>query len=129
MALRVPYALAGFGGIAERRIAREGFGVGQPGSGQGEAVLVGATDLDQGRKRIAEGLGLRWYPTIEAVLADPSVDAVFIATDNASHYALAMTSLTAGKHVIVEKPMATNLAHAQELVETAAARGLSLSIT
>jgi len=128
MALRVPYALAGFGGIAERRIAREGFGVGQPGSGQGEAVLVGATDLVQGRRQAAENLGLRWFPTAEAVLADPSMEAVFIATDNASHYALAMTSLAAAKHVIVEKPMATNLAHAQELVETAAARGLSLAV-
>lgn len=128
MAGKVRYALIGFGGIAERRIAAEGFGAGHPDSAPPEAELVGATDLVQGRREAVEGLGLRWYATAEAVLADASVEAVFIATDNASHHPLALRSLEAGKAVIVEKPMATRLEEARELVETAAARRLSLSV-
>jgi len=128
MARQVRYALIGFGGIAERRIAAEGFGTGRPASARGEAELIGATDLVQGRRQAAENLGLRWFPTAEAVLADPSVEAVFIATDNASHHPLAMKALDAGKHVLVEKPMATRLEQAQALVEAAAARGLSLTV-
>ncbi len=57
---------------------------------------------------------------LDAVLADPAVEAVVIATPPQSHYLLAKRALQAGKHVLVEKPLATRLKDAQELAELAA---------
>jgi predicted dehydrogenase len=58
---------------------------------------------------------------LDAVLVDPSVEAVVIATPPQTHHALAKRALAAGKHVLVEKPLATRLADAYELAELAAA--------
>lgn len=53
------------------------------------------------------------------VFADASIDAVAIATPVASHYGLVKAALTAGKHVLVEKPLASSVAEATELVTLA----------
>jgi predicted dehydrogenase len=74
----------------------------------------------------------RRYPAIrcrtsyERVLADPKLDAVAIATPVATHYALASAALEAGKHVFVEKPLAASYEEAEQLVEIARRRGLTL---
>jgi predicted dehydrogenase len=60
----------------------------------------------------------------QAVLEDPSVDGVIIATPAASHFALARQALDAGKHVFVEKPLATKVSEVDELARSAAARKL-----
>src|SRR4051794_868899 len=70
--------------------------------------------------------GVRTSADFEEVLADPTVDAVSIATPPATHYPLAKRALEAGKHVLVEKPLATCAAEAVELMELAASRGLVL---
>jgi predicted dehydrogenase len=62
--------------------------------------------------------------THQAVLDDPSVDGVVIATPAASHFALAKQVLEAGKHVFVEKPLATKVAEVDELSRCAAERNL-----
>jgi predicted dehydrogenase len=64
----------------------------------------------------------------EEVLADPNVDAVIIATPAASHFALAKQALAAGKHVFVEKPMATKAAEVDELAAFASARKLTIMV-
>src|SRR5262249_27752928 len=51
----------------------------------------------------------------DAALSDASVDAVVIATPSSTHHALGRAALSAGKHVMVEKPIATTVAHAEEL--------------
>ncbi len=56
----------------------------------------------------------------EAVLADPEIDAVVIATPAATHFELARAALQAGKNVFVEKPMATTAAEVDELARVAA---------
>jgi predicted dehydrogenase len=61
------------------------------------------------------------------VLAHPEVEAVAVATPAASHGALAAAALRAGKHVLVEKPLATSQKEAEELVRLAEANGRTLS--
>jgi predicted dehydrogenase len=56
----------------------------------------------------------------DALLLDPRVQAVSIATPPSTHYDLARRALEAGKHVMVEKPLATSAGHAEELIELAA---------
>ena len=125
----VRYGMIGFGGIAENRLAREGFGCDAarvpPLSA---AVLVGATDVNPARRRAACALGLRWYPDAQALLADPDIDAVVVATNNRTHATLACQALDAGKAVLVEKPLATTAREAQALVRRARRRGLSLAV-
>src|SRR5215208_2328827 len=54
------------------------------------------------------------------LLEDPELDAVHICTPNALHFPMAKAALAAGKHVICEKPLATSVAEASELVTRAA---------
>ena len=126
---KVKYALIGFGGIAENRVAKEGFACD---AGRFRplrfAKLVGATDLNPVRESAAKALGLAWYRSLDEVLADDSIDAVYVATNNLSHVPLAVRALKAGKHVIVEKPMATSVADARNLAKLAKSKGLSLTV-
>jgi predicted dehydrogenase len=62
--------------------------------------------------------------THQTVLEDPSVDGVVIATPAASHFSLARDALDAGKHVFVEKPLATKVAEVDELSNRAAKQNL-----
>jgi predicted dehydrogenase len=69
---------------------------------------------------------VRATPDLSDVLDDPAVEAVVIATPPQSHYAIAKAALEAGKHVLVEKPLATNFADACELAAIAEAEDLVL---
>ena len=60
----------------------------------------------------------------DSVLADPAVHAVIVATPAASHFTFAQRALQAGKHVFVEKPLATRTSEVDELGAEAARRGL-----
>ncbi len=126
---KVKYGIVGFGGIAENRIAKEGFACDRTRFAPLEkAELVAATDCNQTRKSAAEALGLKWYATQEAMFADPEIQAVYVATNNASHAAIAAAALKACKHVIVEKPIATTIEDAAFLVKLASEKHLSLSV-
>ncbi len=75
---------------------------------------------------------LRLYPAIaghaeiDAALDDPAVDAVALATPPRTHYELAAKAIAAGKHVLVEKPLAENSRDAADLCEKARAAGVRL---
>ena len=76
-----------------------------------DAKLVAFYDLNAARaKALAEQYGGRAYESVEALLADPNVDAVSVCSANASHAEITVAALEAGKHVLCEKPMATTLA-------------------
>jgi predicted dehydrogenase len=62
--------------------------------------------------------------SLETLLDDPELTAVVLATPVATHVELASAAIAAGKHVLVEKPLATSLADARRLVEEAAAAGV-----
>ena len=91
---KIKYALVGFGGIAENRVAKEGYACDRNRfKALKSAELVAATDVNAARKGAAEALGLKWYDTLDAVLADKSIDAVYIATNNASHAEIAIKAM------------------------------------
>ena len=127
---KVRYGIVGFGGIAENRIAKEGFALdrGRFGDVDLPMVLLGATDLNQNRKAAALALGLKWFDSYEHMLASEGIDAIYVATSNSTHFPLAMQALQAGKHVLVEKPMTTTVAHARALCDYANSGHLSLAV-
>ena len=72
--------------------------------------------------------GCRTTDAPEPVFADPTVDAVVIATPARTHFTLAQDALQAGKHVFVEKPLAMDIAEARTLVDLGAAQGRVLRV-
>ncbi len=76
---------------------------------------------------------LNYYPEIKTTkdgedLINDDTDAVVIATPVHTHYSLAKKALLAGKHVMVEKPLTSQILHAQELVDLAKSKGLTLMV-
>ncbi len=126
---KIRYGIIGFGGIAENRIAKEGFGADRSRfDGHPLAELIGVTDVNAARKDAAGELGLRWYGSVEDILHDPEVEAVFIATNNLSHAPLAEEAMQAGKHCLIEKPIATTVEDAKRMQELARQNRLSLAV-
>lgn len=72
--------------------------------------------------------GVKFYREFSAVLSDASVTAVALATPAVTHYELAKTALEAGKDVLVEKPLAVEVKHGEELVRIAEANGRILMV-
>ncbi len=71
---------------------------------------------------------LALYHNASELIAGNNVDAVVVATPVSSHFDLAMAALNAGKHVLVEKPIASNSEQAKQLIEVADKRGLVLMV-
>ena len=92
------------------------------------ARVAGVADRSPERRAFVSGK----YPAVrtleghEQLLADPEVEAVIVATPAATHGRLALEALEAGKHVLVEKPLAMSVAEAEALVAAAKARNLVL---
>ncbi len=89
-------------------------------------VAIGSRDL--GRSTAFAGrFGIEHaHGSYEELFADPDVDVVYIATPHNAHYPCALASLRAGKHTLVEKPLALNATQATELAELAAAQEVFL---
>ncbi|MBR0930444.1 Gfo/Idh/MocA family oxidoreductase [Bradyrhizobium diazoefficiens] len=92
--------------------------------------VVSVSDLSSGRLGAVKQL----YPAVETtsryddLLNDTSIDAIAIATPVHTHYELALAALRAGKHVLVEKPLATSAELVTRLIEEADRRGLTLMV-
>ena len=74
--------------------------------------LAGICDLDEDRAQaVANGVGgVPVWTRLDDVLADPDVDAIAIATPARTHHPITLAALDAGKHVMVEKPLADTIA-------------------
>ena len=70
--------------------------------------------------------GTKGYATVEELCRDKDVEAVWVATPNRFHCEHAIAAMRAGKHVIVEKPMAISLEEADRMVETSRKEGVTL---
>ncbi|MDX3908176.1 MAG: Gfo/Idh/MocA family oxidoreductase, partial [Pigmentiphaga sp.] len=91
--------------------------------------LAAAFDLRaDALERFAQDYGGTTHGTIESLLADPSIQAVYIATPHELHAEQTIAALRAGKHVLVEKPMATSVADCGAMASAAAAAGRVLMV-
>lgn len=89
-------------------------------------VAVYSRTQEKGAALAAEYGAQKVYTDMDAFLADPEVNVVYIATPNLLHYAQARKALLAGKHVILEKPFTTKVSDARELVRIAKEKHLLL---
>lgn len=69
------------------------------------------------------------HDTLEALLADPAVEAVYVATPPVTHKELALQVIAAGKPLCLEKPMAMNRAECEEIVAAARQQGVPVYVT
>lgn len=117
--LRVGIAGTGFIGSVHARAAR-----------LAGARLVGvAASSAAGSAQAAAALGAeRGYPTSEALAADPDIDVLHVCTPNHLHVPLTEAALAAGKHVVCEKPLATDAAGARLLLTAAEAAGVQSAV-
>lgn len=80
------------------------------------------------KERRSEGEGLFVYETEEAMLADPDIDVVLIATPNDCHKPIAIRAMHAGKNVISEKPVTLSSADLLEMENAAKETGKLLTV-
>jgi predicted dehydrogenase len=93
-----------------------------------DAELAAIYDDSPERLRSAgETYGVRkLYNNVEKLFQAEEIEAVIITSENAKHHALALAAAEAGKHIIVEKPIANNLRDADEMVLKAERKGVKL---
>ncbi|HEY3824859.1 MAG TPA: Gfo/Idh/MocA family oxidoreductase, partial [Bryobacteraceae bacterium] len=93
--------------------------------GNVEVAGIAARTAEQARA-LADELSIdRATSDYRELLADPSIDAVHICTPNSLHFPMAKAALEAGKHVLCEKPLATSVAEAREMIRLAMERNLA----
>jgi predicted dehydrogenase len=97
---------------------------------QADCEMIWGVDLKEENlaKAKAHYPSVRYTADVEEVWKDPAVELVIIATPPSSHLPLALAALEAGKHVFVEKPLATTSADAQRMVDAAKKAGKMLFV-
>lgn len=115
--IRVAVVGAGYWGSRHVRVLRSTTGIAAVSAVDPRFTRIGneSQEIDH---------GVTTYPCIEEAL--PHVDAVVIAAPPASHEQLGLKAIAAGRHVLIEKPMASTTAGARRLVEAASAVGVLL---
>ncbi|HEX2698059.1 MAG TPA: Gfo/Idh/MocA family oxidoreductase, partial [Anaerolineales bacterium] len=95
---------------------------------QGAQLIAVADILENRARHFADTYGARPYFDYHELLADPEIDIVNICTPSGLHANMAVEALQAGKHVIVEKPMAMNPADARRMIAAARAADRKLCV-
>ena len=90
-----------------------------------EVAAVGSRTLSNAQE-FAKTFGGTAYGCYEELVADPTVDAIYVATPHPSHKENVITALNAGKPVLCEKPFAVNANEAREMVAAAEKNGVAL---
>ena len=91
-----------------------------------EAAAVCSRSQESG-KRFAEAHGIgEVYTDVNEMASDPEIDAIYIGTPNDTHHGIAIKCLRHHKHVLCEKPMASNAREVSEMVKTARENGVLL---
>lgn len=120
---RLRWGLVGLGSLAAGGI--------MPAAARASLAVVTAcaTREPEAARRFAARFGIpRAHPSVEDLVRDPEVDAVWVATPNALHRAPVLAAAAAGKHVLCEKPLALTLADGVAMVEACRAAGVLLRL-
>ncbi len=107
MAGKLHWVVAGIGDIARKRVIPAI-------QAEPRSMLYGFVTRDPAKAKAYPGA--RTWPAVDEAVADPAVDAIYIALPVAMHADAAIAALRAGKHVLCEKPMAINFAQAERMV-------------
>lgn len=91
-------------------------------------AAVSTSDEHRAQAAVESYPGVVVHRTPDELLADDALDVVVVAAPNRAHVALANAALTAGRHVVVDKPLAGSAAAAQQLVDLAAEKGRILTV-
>jgi predicted dehydrogenase len=93
--------------------------------GDVEVVGIAGSTAERARE-FANQIGIDWSTgDYRELLEDPNIDAVHICSPNALHYEMTMRSLERGKHVMCEKPLASTIDEARDMIELAKSKGLA----
>ncbi len=87
-------------------------------------VAIGSRSLEKAEAFASKYGAERSYGSYEALVADPELDAIYIATPHTFHKEHALLAINAGKPVLCEKPFTVNAAQATEVIEAARAKGV-----
>ncbi len=120
MSNQLRWGIIGCGGIAKT------FAKGLDGSTRGAKLAVGSRNLDKAKAFADEHGFERAYGSYEDLLADPDVDAVYIATPHPVHREPTIKAAEAGKHILCEKPLGVTAAECEEMTAAATAHGVVL---
>jgi predicted dehydrogenase len=119
---KIKVAVFGCGAIAERRHIPEY-------AANGNVELVAFADpIVERAEKMAETYGGKAYSSYEELLASEEVDAVSVCTPNYLHAPMAIAAANAGKHVLVEKPMAVTTEEGEQMIEAAKKNGVYLMV-
>jgi predicted dehydrogenase len=117
MGTRLTWGILGTGRIAAQ------FAAGLNASDCCRLQAIGSRGLETGRDFAGRFNIPTVHPGYESLLADPTIQAVYVSLPNGLHHEWTLKALRAGKHVLCEKPLAANLAQAQEMFDTARQTG------
>jgi len=93
---------------------------------QGHTIgAVGSRSLENAQK-FATTFGGTAYGSYEELVADPTIDAIYVATPHPAHHDNVILALNAGKPVLCEKPISVNAVQAQSMIDAAARNGVAL---
>ena len=92
------------------------------------ALVAGADPRPEARAQFEADFQCKVYREVDDLCADPNVDAVYVATPHQFHAAHAIAALSAGKHALVEKPMALSLDECRAMIAAAQQAGRQLVV-
>lgn len=90
---------------------------------------VCTVDVDETRRKAEQYAIPRQFASFEEMAADPRIDVIDVVTPTYMHYPIAKAAIAAGKHIIVDKPLALTSAEARDLMESAATAGVINAVT
>jgi 1,5-anhydro-D-fructose reductase (1,5-anhydro-D-mannitol-forming) len=121
---RIGWGIVGLGRVADSEIAPA-----VTAAGNSTLAAVAGRDLGRARGFAARHGAASAYDNYGAMLDDPAVDAVYVATPNALHAKQVVAAAAAGKHVLCDKPLATTVGDAERAVAACREAGVGLGVT
>ncbi len=119
----VRWGVIGAGGIAHRRTMSA---MNEAENTKLQALMV--RDMERARKLAFEHGAESYYDSVDEILSDPKVDAVYIATPVYLHCEHVIRAAESGKHVLCEKPMAINIVECRRMMDACNDNGVHLEV-